>query len=155
MGSLTKAFGTSEEKENEGVWVDLAVNDDESIARIKIRRMGQSNKKFTKRFASLAKKFRTMRGSKNELEKKALRETFCETCIVEWDNIENINEVPEGQKKEKYMPFSVENANKLFHGLPELFEFIVGEAMDLQTFQDQDNEDTAKNSFPTSSTNSP
>lgn len=153
MGSLTSSFGTDTRKEKEGVWIELTINDDGTTARMKILRMGASNKKFSKRFASLSKKFRTLRGNKKDLETQALREAFIETCLVEWENIENINDVPAGGVKETYMPLNNENAEKLFSSLPELFDFVVGQAMDLELFQAEVNEEAAKNSFPTSNTN--
>lgn len=153
MGSLTSSFGTDTRKEKEGVWIELTINDDGTTARMKILRMGASNKKFSKRFASLSKKFRTLRGNKKDLETQALREAFIETCLVEWENIENINDVPAVGVKETYMPLNNENAEKLFSSLPELFDFVVGQAMDLELFQAEVNEEAAKNSFPTSNTN--
>ena len=153
MGSLTKTYATDKSKESDGVWVDVAVNEDQSLARIKIRRMGQSNKAFTKRYAALNKRLRLMLGNKSELETKALREAFVETCVVAWENIENINEAFPGVEKEPYMLCTQENALKLFESLPELFDFIVGEAMSLETFQSEANEEEAKNSFPSSNTN--
>lgn len=153
MGSLTRAFGTDPKKETEGVWVDLSINDDGTAAKMKILRMGPSNKKFAKRFATLSKKFKMLRGDKAELEKQALREAFVDTCLVDWENIENIRESPEGVLKETYMPFNQANAEVLLAALPELFDYIVGQAMDLELFQTEANEQAAKNSFPTSNTN--
>lgn len=152
MGSLTRAYATDPKKESEGVLIDVAINDDKSIAQMKIRRMGQSNKEFTKRFATLSKKFKMLKGNKAELENKALREAFVETCLIGWQNIENINEALPGTVKEEYMGFSQENALKLFTALPELFDFVVGQAIDLETFQSAANEEIAKNSFPSSTT---
>lgn len=149
MGSLTKTFGTDKQKEKEGVWIEIAVNDDDSIARIKILRAGESNKKFTKRYATLGKKTKVMRGDKQVLQNKALIEAFAETCVVEWENIENINEAPEGVTKEPYMSCSKENAMKLFQELPDLFNFIFVQASELETFQAEVNEEEGKNSPPT------
>ncbi|MCC6271124.1 MAG: hypothetical protein IT190_07590 [Microbacteriaceae bacterium] len=129
------------------------MNDDESIAQMRVLRMGPSNKKFAKRYATLAKKFKMLRGDKMDLEKQALRDAFVETCLLDWKNIENIREVPEGTLKETYMPFNKENADLLLESLPELFDYVVGQAMDLETFQTEVNEEAAKNSFPTSNTN--
>jgi len=153
MGSLTKAFKTDKQKEQEGTWVDIIENDDGTMARMRILRMSQFNKKFSARYATLGKKNRVIRGNKQDLEIKALREAFVETCLVEWEYIENINEVPSGTIKETYMPFTRENAIKLFEALPDLFDMIVGEATRLENFQSEALEADAKNSFPSSNTN--
>jgi hypothetical protein len=144
-GSILKAWGTDKSKEKDGVWVDVAVNDDDTIARIKVLRMGQSNRDFTKRFATLGKKFRMMRGDKAKLEQKALMEAFSETCIVQWENIENINEATEGSPKDKYMAFLPANAINLFTAVPDLFDFVVGQAIELETFQSESDKELGKN----------
>lgn len=138
MSMLSKSWGTDKSKEQDGVWVDIGINDDESksVARIKIRRAGQSNKKFKTKFASLGKKFRMMRGDKTELENNAFREAFCQTCIVGWENIENLNvEAPTDQPKQPYMPFTVDNALMLFTAFPDLFDFVTVQATELDTFR--------------------
>ncbi len=152
MGALTKSFKTNEQKEQEGIWVDCAVNDDKTIARIRVRRLGPSNKPFAKRLAILNKKFRSMRGDKQELEAAAFRTAFIETAIVAWENIENINEVPAGMEREPYMPFTHENAEKLFKALPELLDFVASTATEIEAFQDTEQvpNDVVKNSLPSS-----
>lgn len=152
MGILTKTYATDDKKESEGVWIDVGVEGD-TVARMRILRMGQSNKKFAKRFATLSKKLRLVRGNKQALEAKALREAFVETCLLEWENIENINKALPGETKEEFMPLTRDNALKLFEALPELFDMIVGQAMELENFQSEANEEEAKNSFPSSNIN--
>lgn len=151
MGSLTRSFTANDKKEAEGVWIEIAVNDDDSIARIKTLRMGPVNKKFAKLFASLGKKFARLKGDTKELELRALRQAFVHTCLVDWENIENINEAPVSTDpsfpavKDEYMPFTHENAMKLFEQLPELFDYVVGEASDIENFQSKETEEEVKN----------
>lgn len=146
--SLTKAFGTDSKKEREGVWVVLFTNDDNTIARMRILRTGSANLKFTARYAALSKAIRTLPGNKQTLTTNALREAFVETCLLEWENIENINEATPGTTREPYMPLTKENAINLFKLLPDLFEHVIGQASDLENFQSEAVTETAKNSFP-------
>lgn len=152
MGILTKTYATDTSKESDGVWVDVGVDGD-VVARMRIRRMGTSNKKFAKVYAAKQKKLRFVRGEKLDLEQKALMEAFVEGCLIEWENIENIRAVAPGEVKEEFMPCNRENALLLFRTLPDLFDMIVGQAMELENFQSEANEDAAKNSFPSSNTN--
>lgn len=152
MNSIMKAWGTDRSKESDGIWVDVCVNDDDSVARIKVRRMGQSNEAFSKLYAKLGKKFRTMRGDKNKLKDKALLEAFCETCIVGWEHIEDINPKPATSAPNgatvpapKYMPFNKENAIKLLTAVPDLADHLVNEATELQNFQSESNQELGKN----------
>lgn len=145
MGSLTKAFGTDKKKEEEGVWIEVCVNEDDSIARIKILRMGESNKAFSKRYATLGKRAKVLSGKQQDLQNRALKEAFAECCVVDWENIENLNE---GSDKNPYMPYNKENAIKLFDALPDLFNHMVVQATELENFQSEANEEEGKNSPP-------
>lgn len=152
MGALTRTFQTDEKKEQEGSWITIVVNDDKSIARVRVKRMGPSNKAFTKRYAMLTRQLRAVRGDKEELEKQALIEAFLDHCLVGWENIENLLPVEQGKKRDPYMPFSKENARLLFEKLPEVLDDIVIKAMDVTTFQAEQPETELKNSSPSSNT---
>jgi|688.fasta_scaffold248997_2 hypothetical protein len=152
MGALTRTFLTDKKKEEEGTWIEVAVNDDKTIARMRVKRMGPNNKAFTKRYAILARKFRSMRGDKEELERQALIAAFVDTCLVGWENIENIHKAKPGEKREPYMAFSKENANELFEVLPELLDFVVIRATEVENFQSEQAEVELKNLSPSSNT---
>lgn len=152
MGILTQTFGTDKSKESEGVWIDVAADGD-TVARMRILRMGSSNKKFVARYTALTKKLRFTRGNKRDLELAASREAFIDGCLLDWENIENIHPAKPGEEKEPYMPFTKENAMLLFKALPDLFDLVVNQATELENFQSEVNEESAKNSFPSSNTN--
>lgn len=149
MGSLRKAFGTDKKKENEGVWIEILKNDDGTMARMKIRRLGPSNKEFQKLHAQFTKNLKTIRGdAKADMENMAFTKAFVDACLVEWENIENIHEIAPGQVAEKYMPLTKENALSLFEHLPDLLSSVVLQATELEAFQSEVNEEVTKNSFP-------
>ncbi len=152
MGALTRTFLTDKKKEEEGIWIEVVVNDDKSLARMRVKRMGPNNKAFTKRYAILARKFRSMRGEKEELERQALMAAFLDTCLVTWENIENIHKAKPGEKREQYMPFSRENAEALFEAMPELLDFVVIRATEVENFQNDQPDVELKNSLPSSNT---
>lgn len=141
MGSLTRTFGTDESKESDGVWFTILTNDDGSKAQMKVRRMSLQNKKFMKIVSSRNRKRRQV--SKNDLEDTM--EAFVDGCLVDWKNIENINEPLPGQTAETYMPFNRDNALKLFKALPDLYELVLDESNNLAAFQNEENENAAKN----------
>lgn len=149
MGSLRKAFGTDKKKESEGVWIDILKNDDGSMARMKIRRLGPANKEFQKLHAQFTKNLKTIRGNaKADMENAAFTKAFVDACLVEWENIENIHEAAPGQVAELYMPLTRENALSLFEQLPDLFNTVILQATELEAFQTEVNEQVEKNSFP-------
>ena len=147
MGSLRRTYDTNDSKETDGVWIDVCVNDDDTIGKMKIRRMGSKNKKFQKKFSAELRKLKGRAGDKSDSERMALVKTFVETCLVDWVNIENVNE----GSPDPYMPCTYENAMLLFKELPDLFDVVLADAQDITNFQDQD-EEAAKNSLSSSST---
>lgn len=148
-GLITRNLVADKSKLDEGVWIDIGLDTEKEpavLTRIKMKRIGSSNKEFKKKHASLGKKFSMMRGNKAALEDRALMEAICETCIVGWENMENINAQVEGQPpKEEYMSFTVENAIKLFTYSPDTYELVVNQATELETFQSENNAKLGKN----------
>lgn len=148
-GLITRNLVADKSKLDEGVWIDIGIDFEKEgnpLTRIKMRRIGSSNKEFKKKYASLGKKFSMMRGNKAALEDRALMEAICETCIVTWENMENINAQVEGAPpKPEYMPFTVENAIRLFTYSPDTYELVVNQATELETFQSESNQKLGKN----------
>lgn len=148
-GLITRNLVADKTKSQEGVWIDIGIDTEKEgnpVTRIKMRRIGSSNKEFKKKHASLGKKFSMMRGNKEALQDKALMEAICHTCIVDWENMENINAQVEGESpKAEYMPFTPENAIKLFTYSPDTYELVVNQATELETFQSESNQELGKN----------
>lgn len=158
-GLITRNLVADKSKTEDGVWIDIGIDFEKEgnpLTRIKMRRIGSSNKAFKKEHAKLGKKYSMMRGNKEALQDKALMEAICNTCIVEWENMENINAQVEGEPpKSEYMPFTPENAIKLFTYSPDTYELIVSQATELENFQSKSNQELGKNSPPSLNTNLP
>lgn len=144
MGSLRRSFSTDEKKNEDGTWIDIIVNDDESVCRMRVRRMGESNKDFMSGNVAIQKKMRRggARSSKavQQLEIRLLRELVVDTVLVDWENVENIID-----DSSPYMPFTRANAIALFEELPELLDTITSEAVNRENFLKEQAEETAKN----------
>jgi len=73
----------------------------------------------------------------DDLAKKITKEVFVSTVLLGWKNVTDA----EG----KDLPFSKENALKLFHDLPDLYEDLVRQSNNANTFKDAEMEVEAKN----------
>jgi len=153
-GLITRNLVADKTKTKDGVWIDIGIDFEKEgnpLTRIKMRRIGPSNKEFKKKHAALGKKYSMMRGDKAALQDKALMEAICHTCIVGWENMENINAQVEGEPaKTEYMPFTPDNAIKLFTYSPDTYDLIVTQATELENFQSESNQELGKNLPPTS-----
>lgn len=151
MSSLLKAFGTDKSKEKDGVWVNVLTNDDETLCRFKIARMGSSNKELVRRQTLMAKKYRTNRGAPSEAQVDEMRQIFVDTVLLDWDNVEEfrkdeLDKLPTSEDgKTHKMPFNRPNAIALLKMLPDLFDLLVTEATSLENFNSMENEEIAKN----------
>ena len=148
-GLITRNLVADKKKQDEGVWIDIGLDterDPHVLTRIKVLRIGGSNKDFKKEYAKLGKKFSMMRGNKDALQEKAMMEAVCNTCIMGWENMENINPQVEGQPpKAEYMPFTPENAMKLFTYSPDTYDIVIAQGTELENFQSDSNQELGKN----------
>lgn len=148
---LLSTFGTDSTKEKQGAWIDIISNDDGSMCQMKIARMGSANKQFMKRYASMQKRFKgSIDGVPTDKEVSALQEAFVDTVLIDWKNVEDIRKVenetfPTPVGTVRYMEFNRPNALLLFKTLPDLFDYVVGEAGKRENFQTSENEELAKN----------
>lgn len=132
---LYKEFGTSKELENDGVEVQMG---DVSFF---IARMGKSNKKYMEILATLTKPFKRqiemgLTEQNSEKINKAFVEAFSRGILKNWTNVKD--------KKGKELPFSPENAMKLFSDLPDLYDKLEEIASNRTTFIEEDAEEVAK-----------
>lgn len=124
IGGLFELFGTDADAEVDGIDVEYPNGSVFTIARA-----GGANKRFRK---VLGKKTKAYRGRENtippELDEKWSRETFIETCLLSWQNVK-IHE------NEGCLPFTPENAKRLFDTIPELYRDLVSRAQGFDSFQ--------------------
>ena len=98
---------------------------------------GSNNTKFAKRSLELSEKRANFELENPEERAKQVREVYAECVLVGWENVTD--------KDGKEIPYSKENALKLFNDLPRLFDKIVELASDINTFKDKKKELSAKN----------
>jgi len=112
--NLDKLFKSNIDFEKEGIWFEIG----DSI-RFRVRRFGGSNSEVKKAMVKYYKPFAKLieRGLlSDEKEKDIYIKSFIDACLVDWEGVEVDGEI---------VPFSFENAHKLFTNLPELVETLM------------------------------
>jgi hypothetical protein len=144
---LFDAFKTDSDKEVTGVWVYPAGEPTESNKTppaFKIARAGGANKKFNKVQAALMKpNMALFRNSKDitpermEIIKDVAKKCFFEAVLLDWRNVFDSNNLS--------FPFNRENAETLMSQLPDLYEYLMGEAQAMSSFNPTSVSDEAGN----------
>lgn len=156
--SLKKAFGSNKDKEQNGVWVDILENDDGTICRVKLAYAGDRNKAMNKKQAEIFKLARGKRGSddQEEIKRKGLQVLFG-TVVLDWENVveyrtEKLTGIPVNAPLPR-MEFNEDNFMFIMEDLPNLADLIVRESLAIRNFQDDEEKEMVKNSFPTTNIN--
>lgn len=136
--SLKSKFGTVKNAETEGAWVDVMQNEDGSMCRVKLRRSGRRNKDYTKAFDKHTKPYRRILDNLDpEIDAKVMRAVIVDSIITEWENVQ----LEEGVN----LPFNTANVENVLSELPDLQDFVLRKASEIETFQEQALEAEAKN----------
>ena len=136
--SLKSKFGTVKNAETEGAWVDVMQNEDGSMCRVKLRRSGRRNKDYTKAFDKHTKPYRRILDNLDpEIDAKVMRAVIVDSIVTEWENVQ----LEDGVN----LPFNTANVDKVLSELPDLQDFVLRKAGEIETFQDQALEAEAKN----------
>ena len=141
MGTYRK-FQQDSRLEQNGIELNLG-----EVGRFTIARAGGSNQNFAKAFKRLTQPYRRAIAS-GSLDDKTSQEILIaahvEATILGWEGVTDESGNP--------LPFSKENAKKLFTDLPELFEEIRRASEDAANFRAFVMEESAGNSEPSSPT---
>lgn len=139
--SLYKQFETNVSVENEGVFVDVGIiNEDGSTPEFKLARMGKTNKRYTKTLNRVTRPHERaiQLGTMNEaVAERLFREVFVDAILLDWRNVQD----REGKK----LPFNRDNALKLLTDLPELYDELQDKAKKSATFRAEALDDAAGN----------
>ena len=136
--SLKSKFGTVKNAETEGAWVDVMQNEDGSMCRVKLRRSGRRNKDYTKAFEKHTKPYRRILDNLDpEIDAKVMRAVIVDSIVTEWENVQ----LEEGVN----LPFNTANVENVLSELPDLQDFVLRKAGEIETFQEQALEAEAKN----------
>lgn len=141
MSTYSK-FATDVDLEKNGITLDLG-----SAGKFVIARAGGSNERFKRAIQRASRPFRRAIANETMEEKQAdeiAAKAFAQTVVLDWSGVTG----PDG----KPLPFSVENAVKLFTDLPDLFAEIRRAAADGSLFRKEILEADSGNSSPASGT---
>lgn len=123
--NLDQLFKQDTNLETEGIFLQLP-----NGASFKVRRFGGSNTAVKKAMLKHYKPFAKLieKGLfPEEKEKEIYSKAFIDACLVDWSGVE-----VDG----KELPFTKENAARLFKSLPELADTLVDYAQDKENFKD-------------------
>jgi hypothetical protein len=150
--SLYTQFKTDKELEKSGILLDFGLNKrtstEEAPKRIAIRiaRAGGANQLFEKMLEARTKPH--LRAIQNEsVERSVLEgiwhEVYARAVVIGWENVD-FEETPNGPAMFD-VPYTPENALRLFKDLPDLFIDIRTQAMKWSSFRTELKEIAAKN----------
>jgi hypothetical protein len=146
--SLRKTFKTDKNAEQEGVWIEVAVNDhNNKPIRIKISRMSSTNKRYTKELNKVTKPHQSAIANDaldNDLARKMLQEVFADTVLLDWENLPK-SELTGNDEDVEELEFNRENAIALFTEMPDLYDDWESRAQKSAAFREAEREIAAKN----------
>ncbi len=131
--SLYKTFKTNTALEVGGKWFEInPANDDGSKPGFLLARRSSKNTKFSAAMERVVRQHKgdIDRGTMDpETSQKVLVETFVDTVLKDWRNVFD--------EDDKLMPFTRDNALKLFADLPDLFTTLQEVSGNLVNYQDK------------------
>lgn len=127
-------FESSVEAEAKGVWVSVGP------FQFKIARAGGGNDAFTKEVTKRFKPFQVAINNETmpeDMAKDMVVDVFVDTIVLDWKDV--------GDREGNPLPFSKENARKLFKDLPNLFAEVQAQAQKTGNFRAENLEAAAGN----------
>ncbi len=140
MSALYSLFRTNKDKEQSGVDIPMGENEDGTVISFRLARAGKTNKQYQTALEAATKPYRrqieleTMQAEKAE---SIYREVFVNTILLGWSNVRD----EQGQN----IPFTRQNALKLFTDLPDLYDTLQAASTKVSNFREEKLEDEAKN----------
>ena len=146
---------TSKNAEIDGTWVSPFGPEDHGYPTFKLARPGGANKAYNDALMEalmphqqlIAKNKRKTDPAVTQLVQEINKQVFIEHCIKDWRNVNKPTgeQDDEGNDILESVEFSTENAFSLIEQVPEVFDALMGEAQDIQTFREQNISDEAGN----------
>jgi hypothetical protein len=128
-------FETDKKKEKEGVWLDFGV-----YGKFLVARAGGSNKVFAKQMELRSRPYKA-RMDKNTLDEseasKLMIEIFVDTIILGWEGVYN--------RAGELIEYTRQNAIQVFTDLPDLFQSITEQSMEMSNYLVGQTEEDSKN----------
>lgn len=145
---LRKNFGTDKALEVEGVKIEVDINEHNGKPIvIHVARMSKSNKRYAKALEEVTRPHQAAIANETldqELGSKLLQEVFADTILLGWSNLPK-SELTGDDKDTAELPFSRENALKLFAELPDVYDDWEGRAKKAANFREAARKSNAKN----------
>lgn len=130
MAKLASIFGTNQQLEKEGVWIEIQDPGAGEPARIKIARAGGTNDKLAKVADEKWKPYRQLltRGLvPPDVERKVIAEIYAESVVLDWQNVEDEDGHP--------IPFTPAACAAMMLALPDFLSQVMIEAKRLDNFR--------------------
>lgn len=138
--NLYKVFKTDKVLEQQGILVEYGTNSKEQPITFRVARAGGANASYNRQIEVKLKPYRKQIQT-DSLERSILdrvvKDAFVEYVVLGWDGVEDEAGNP--------LPYSKENASKLFTDLPDLYADIQEQSLKWVLFRQDVNEGDAKN----------
>ena len=140
LNRLRKQLSVSKTLVDRGVWFTVDLGDGGPPLRFLVARYGRTNRKWL----ALKTKFNREHGrrvdaglmSPEEIE-DAQRLIFCQSVLLDWENVNDVDEKP--------IPYTPEAGAKLLKEFDVLYDYLMDESVQAQNYQEVVNEDTVGN----------
>lgn len=145
--SLSKQFKTDSEKEQNGVAIAFAPNDDGTVPTFYIARQSSRNTKYARTVEAVTKPYRRQIDTNTLGEKQSqalMMEVFVKSILLGWQNVAK-SDISGDTSETGYADFTPDNAKALFERLPELYDSLNEQSKNVALFKDEAMEADAKN----------
>jgi hypothetical protein len=145
--SLSRSYQTDSVKEQNGIRIKMAPNDDGSIPTFVISRSSRANPKYLAAAARIMGPYKTL-AAKGAIPTatfaKLQRQIFIEGALISWENILK-SDVSGNSESDGFADYNETNAETLFERLPELYFELSEKSADLSNYLAEALEADAKN----------
>lgn len=134
MSGPYSVFRTDKALEKEGIVLDYG------DFKIKVARAGGSNTAFQKALTAKVRPYKRQLDAgtiPDDVAERLFLDVYAESVVLGWEGVTDENGKP--------LPYSKENAVKLFTDLPDLFRDVQNQAAAISNFRAEVTEDTIKN----------
>lgn len=134
MSGPYSVFRTDKALEKEGIVLDYG------DFKIKVARAGGANSAFQKALTAKIRPYKRQLDAgtiPDDVAEKLFLDVYAESVVLGWEGMTDENGNP--------LPYSKENAVKLFSDLPDLFRDVQNQAAAISNFRAEVTEDTIKN----------
>lgn len=134
MSGPYSVFLTDKALEKEGIVLDYG------DFKIKVARAGGANAAFQKALTAKVRPYKRQLDAgtiPDDVAEKLFLDVYAEAVVLGWEGVTDENGKP--------LPYSKENAVKLFSDLPDLFRDVQNQAAAISNFRAEVTEDTIKN----------